>query len=289
MKQLTKKPSKWGVALKSLGAILPAGALALGLVFSFNAGAAPSSTVVVTPTNTQGWSTADTRPGGAVNFIEDASSPLPTGALQLTTDATNAAKAQYMHAANVPLSSITDLSYATKQVSGPATADASYQLAVDLNGTDTPGGFTTLVYEPYWNGTVTPTDWQTWNVTNGQFWSSSTVSDTEGGNCNVKAGAGGAPFYTLSQLQADCPNAVVTGFGANVGTYNPNYNVEVDAFNFNGTTYNFEVSQSAEAAKAACKNDGYKVLVDANGNSYKNQGQCVSDAMSSPNSKIHQQ
>ena len=65
---------------------------------------AAGTTVVVTPTNTQGWSTADTRPGGAVNFVADATAPAGAGALQLTTDATTTSKAQYMHAANTPLS-----------------------------------------------------------------------------------------------------------------------------------------------------------------------------------------
>src|SRR5581483_11693196 len=70
--------------------------------------ASAATTVVVTPANTQGWSTADTRPGGAVNFVVDASSPAPNGALQLTTDGTAAAKAQYLHATNTPLSTVTD-------------------------------------------------------------------------------------------------------------------------------------------------------------------------------------
>src|SRR5215213_818162 len=80
--------------------------------------ASADTTVVVRPSNTQGWSTADTRPGGAVNYVTDPSAPGGgSGALQLTTDGTNAAKAQYIHAANTPLASVNDLSYHTKQVS----------------------------------------------------------------------------------------------------------------------------------------------------------------------------
>src|SRR4051812_5302243 len=33
---------------------------------------APAVTVPVTPANTQGWATSDTRPGGAVNYVYDA-------------------------------------------------------------------------------------------------------------------------------------------------------------------------------------------------------------------------
>jgi len=232
--------------------------------------AAPA-TVVVTPLNTQGWSTADTRPGGAVNFITDNTSPLPTGALQLTTDATNTSKAQYLHAANNPLSDVTDLSYSTKQVSGPAHADASYQLIVDLNGAAT-GGFTTFVYEPYQNGTITPGAWETWDVDAGQFWSTRTFAD---GTCSTVNGRGGAPFYTLANLKTNCPNAVVVGYGVNIGSNNPSYNVVVDKFVYNETTYDFETFQTV-TSKDACKKDGYKTLTDDNGRAFKNQGDCVS-------------
>src|SRR5690349_1073622 len=91
-------------------------AAALALVaLVLTVAAAAANTVVVTPTNQQGWTTADTRPGGTVNFVVDSTAPSGAGALQLTTDATLTAKAQYMHAANTPLSSITELSYYTKQ------------------------------------------------------------------------------------------------------------------------------------------------------------------------------
>jgi len=213
---------------------LPALLLALTLATSVSA----ATTVVVSPTNEEGWTTADTRPGGDVNFIEDATSPFPNGALQLTTNDTNEAKAQYMHEASTPLDEVTDLSYYTKQVAGPVHAAPSYQLAVDLNGTSTAGGFTTLVYEPYWNGVVASNTWQQWNVDEGNFWSSQTFTD---GTCSVAAGAGGAPFYTLAALQTACPDATVLGFGVSVGTYNPGYDVYTDGVVFNDTTYDFEL------------------------------------------------
>jgi hypothetical protein len=230
---------------------------------------AAGSTVVVTPTNTQGWSTADTRLGGAVNFVTDATSPAPTGALQLTTDGTNAAKAQYMHAANTPLSNVTELSYYTKQVSGrPTIDDPSYQVAVNLNGTS---GFTTLVYEPYYNGVVTPGVWQKWDVANGLFWSSNTVTCSNG---TITRMSGGPATYTLSQIETICPNAVVVGFGVNLGTYNPSVVAETDLVDFNGTTYNFEV-YSAATNKDQCKDGGWQNFNPPAG-PYKNQGQCVS-------------
>lgn len=253
-----------------------AGVTSVAAVFMFAVSAyAVTSTVVVTPSNTQGWTTADTRVGGDVQFVTDSTSPYPSGALQLTTDSTNAAKAQYMHDANVPLSDVTDLSYHTKQVSGPAVADPSYQLAVDLNG-DAAGGFTTLVYEPYWNGTVVPNAWQQWDVASGKFWSSNTVTCSNG---TVTKAPGGPATYTLSDLKTMCPDAVVVGFGVNVGTYNPSYVVNTDGVNFNGTVYDFELT-NVPTSKDQCKDNGYKNYTDANGNSFKNQGQCVSSVVS---------
>jgi len=235
---------------------------------------AVATQVVVTPSNMQGWTTDDTRPGGAVNFVADPTAPgTPhTGALQLTTDATTTSKAQYMHAANIPLANVTELSYATKQNSAPFDqAAASYQLPVCLGGVSgtTCNGFTTLVYEPYENGTVTQGNWQTWNVANGQFWSSRTATD--GASCNLTAGAGGAPFYTLANLKTNCPNATVVGFGVNIGSNNPSYNVETDLVNFNGTTYNFEPYVLLND-KEQCFHNGYKTFTNP---SFANQGQCV--------------
>lgn len=233
-----------------------------------------ASQVIVTPTNTQGWSTADTRPGGSVNFISDSSAPGNPhyGALQLTTDATTTAKAQYLHDANTPIANVNELSYSTKQNSASFPAgDPSYQFIVDLNGAAA-GGFTTFVYEPYQNGVVVPGTWQSWDVDAGQFWSSRSFTD---GTCVVVAGGGGAPFYNLATLKTMCPNAVAIGFGVNIGSNNPSYNVEADLVNFNGTVYNFEPFQTP-SDKDQCKKNGWRSLSDQNGTPFKNQGQCVS-------------
>ena len=39
-------------------------------------------TLVVTPTNLRGWNIADTKPGGAVEFVLDSTAPAGTGALR---------------------------------------------------------------------------------------------------------------------------------------------------------------------------------------------------------------
>ena len=272
-----KTSSKWILAVAIMGTL--GLAIVLPLTPAFSAG----PTIVVSPANPHGWSTADTRPGGAVNFVFDNTAPSGIGALQLTTDATTTSKAQYMHAANVPLADITDLSYYTRQVSAPLFpgADPSYQLPVCLGGVVAGNcvGFTTFVYEPYQNpglGTpgfgVIPNIWQHWDVDAGQFWSSRTA--TGGGTCNVVAGGGGAPFYTLAGLKAVCPNAVVAGFGVNIGSNNPSYNVYTDLFNFNGTTYDFEPYEVA-TSKDQCKDGGFALVKRADGSAFKNQGDCI--------------
>src|SRR5207302_116116 len=132
------------------------------------------------------------------------------GALQLTTDATTTAKAQYMHSANTPLSQVNELSYYTKQNSAIfPEGDPSYQLPVCLGGVVDGAcvGFTTFVFEPYENGVVTPSVWQYWNVMNGQLWSSRTATDQSNPTCTTVAGAGGAPFYSINTLKTLCPNA----------------------------------------------------------------------------------
>jgi hypothetical protein len=243
--------------------------LVVGLVIGVTAAVA-ATTIVVTPTNTQGWSTADTRPGGQVNFVVDATAPGGVGALQLITDATVTAKAQYLHAANEPLSGVTDLSYYTKQVSGPPHADPSYQVIVFLNGTT---GFSTLVFEPYQNpsqGPILNNVWQQWDVDAGLFWSTRTVVCPNG---TVVGTPGGPASYTLAQISSLCPNAVVIGFGVNIGTFNPAYNVETDLFDFNGTVYDFEPYDVAES-KNECKNGGWQNVRRADGSSFKNQGDC---------------
>ena len=245
-----------------------AGTAVMALAMPLTAMAA--NTVVVTPTNEQGWSIADTRPGGAINFVADSTAPAGSGALQLTTDATTTAKAQYLHAASDTLASVNDFSYYTKQNSAPFSGAApSYQIPVFLNGT---AGFTTLVFEPYQNpleGAVTPGVWQKWDVANGLFWSSRTVACSNG---TVVGTPGGPASYTLSQIRSLCPSAVTLGFGVNIGSNNPSYNVEADLVTYNGTTYNFEPTLSP-SSKDACKDGGWSTF---NTPTFKNQGDCVS-------------
>jgi len=140
-----------------------------------------------------------------------------------------------------------------------------------LNGTS---GFTTLVYEPYQNpaaGPVVTSMWQKWDVAAGKFWSSRTVVCSNG---TILGTPGGPASYMLAQIEATCPSAVVQGFGVNIGSNNPGYIVRTDLFNFNGTTYNFEL-YNAPTDKDQCKDGGWQTFSPQTG-AFKNQGECVS-------------
>jgi hypothetical protein len=223
--------------------VLVGAVLAMVLV----AGASAAVTTVVHPSTTA-WTQDDTRSGGAVEWSDAFGAPtgFGLGSLELTTDATNGAKAGlYNHSmSGTALSAVSTLSYSTyQQAASFAGGDASFQLQIDVDGTLGDGsGFTTLVYEPYngspANGVVAPQVWQTWDVSAGEFWSSRNTASAGGGG--LTAGAGGPPFYTLDEVKAMYPAAVVVGVGVNVGTFNPGYDIGVDAIQVNDTTYDFE-------------------------------------------------
>ena len=256
----------------------PAAAVALlGLAAALLVATAGAATTVTVTQNSSSWHTLDTRPGGTVAFTEAYGAPpgLGSGALELKTNATTAAKADYFTFAHAgtPLASVTELAYWTYQAATPQppVADPSYQLQLDVNG-DAAGGFTTLVFEPYWNpaqGPIVPGTWQDWDTDAGLWWSSRTVAD---GTCVLAAGAGGPPLYTLATLKTLCPNAVVLGIGVNVGSFNPGYTVAADGVQFNDTIYNFELGRRP-ASKDECKNGGWESFNDP---AFKNQGDCVS-------------
>ena len=245
---------------------------------------AAASVITVRPSDTQGWSTADTRANGTVSFVADSNTPLGTGALSLVTGNSTSPgpsqdKAQYMHPTSTQLADVVTLGYASKQISASfAGGMPSYQLPTCLYGVTSTGcvpspntggnSFATFVYEPYvseGNASVQNNVWQTWNVGAGRFWS----TRSEG----ILTASQGTFTYSLSDLKAGFPNATVRGYGVNVGSNNPNWNTRVDAVVFNGTTYNFEQDLTFPTSKDDCKKDGWKTFT---GGDFKNQGKCVS-------------
>lgn len=96
---------------------------------------------------------------------------------------------------------------------------------------------------------------------NGNWWS----SKTSGG---LQAGFGGAPFYSIADVLALQPNAVVEGIQLGIGSYNPDWNVFADGMTFNDTTYDFDVIPNPET-KNDCKKGGWMTY------GFDNQGQCI--------------
>ena len=253
----------------ALAAMLVVSTLTASVPFLFSQKANAATNIVVTPGNTQGWTTDDTRANGHVAIISDSSEPNNSGALSMKTDAAPTAgldKAQYMHylSAPVALNSVTGaLSFDTKQNSALFSAGTpSYQIPVYLNGT-TGTNFATLVYEPYvdqGNAAVVNGVWQHWdiNYTTSKFYSSKTFTG-QGGSVVASQGSS---TYTLAQIKQFFPNAVVLGYGLNVGSNNPGYDTEADNFTFNGTTYNFEAAPLAAPTNLTLLNgsQGYSTI-----------------------------
>src|SRR5690606_33003869 len=143
---------------------------AAGLVLA-SAFAAPvlAATVVVTPTNTQGCSSAGTTTGGTVEYVTEADTAYGNAGLHLQNDATAAARSIYSHGADVALADVAELAYASKTIGGPAYAAPSFSLGVDV---DNDGDIdTSLVHEPYWQNAGIPDPapvahnvWQEWDI-----------------------------------------------------------------------------------------------------------------------------
>lgn len=175
------------------------------------------------------------------------------------------------------LADIDKLGYATYRVSGASPNQVpAINIQVDINGgTLNPGEFTTLVFEPVYNtnqGAIVDGQWQTWDAYNGGnaiWWSSRAIPGVCAADC----------FVTWNQIIASNPNAtIVGGFGINQGSGNPALTASSDVLTIgsNGDciTYDFEPFRVA-ATKDDCKNGGYNNFKDAQGNPFKNQGQCI--------------
>lgn len=249
-------------------------AVLVAVTISSGTTATAQTTVVVTRENEQGFSET-TLAGGKVTFVVDPVAPLGRGALRLTTDSNPESYAAYFNETNTRLAEIDQLSYFTKRNGGPAIADSAFALVVNLAPAS---GQSFLIYEPYLqqpsrsSGVTGQFAFQ--DVANGGLLYSNREVQCEGGV--VSRGApGDGPFYTSNQIKTLCPNAVVTDFGVFIGTFNVNYDVEVDLLNFDGTIFDFEPSGNDSRPKNAedCKKGGFRTNFNP---PFRNQGQCVS-------------
>jgi hypothetical protein len=226
----------------------------------------------VTPTDSHGWY-VQAATGGAVEYV-DADGAMGTGAVQFTT-VNDGDYTRFKNDVNVKLADVDNLSYMTKQVSGDSSlAAANLRLYIDNDGD---GNFNdVLVYEPYYNGTLT-SDWQTWDGAAGYWWSNSQL--TYNGHTTTGAGSYLTNFQ-LSDVLNDKPNTTVLSVGLGTGTSNNPWVVQADALTLNDNTYNFEKTAApvkvTVANKDECKGNGWKDVYARDGSAFKNQGACVS-------------
>jgi hypothetical protein len=235
------------------------------IVALFLAAPAMAATIVVSPSNMNGWSfyTTDssgliTNPGtGTGDFVTGpATPPLPVGSAHLQTGAGQGDGSVQLRTnafSGTLLASITSLSYSTYATSFNGAQLPYLTLWIDTNNDGVKDD--RIWFEPdYSNGTYGPNNpfpaqgpvalntWQTWDTLNGMWY-----------NDNGPSGPG-ADAITLAQYEAANPTATIVGdSGQNIGGFRiatgfasagDNFNTYVDNLTFGTaagtTTFNFE-------------------------------------------------
>jgi PEP-CTERM motif-containing protein len=219
---------------------------------------AAQTTVVVTPTNLQGWQYTD-QAGVGTATIDAAFPRNGNGSLELTMPTGND-KAYFGMAFATPqsLTSISSASFdwyrSSTSTSAPALAPAFHFIVATNDGSGPK--YSDLVWEWAYNnpdnssGTAAVDQWVTSDVTNGDFWRSmSGPTNTACGSLNNDGGS--EKFATLSNWASTCyagQNAMVVGMSVGFGRVS---NFEGAADNMHagfgddaGTTYNFETTSS---------------------------------------------
>ena len=216
------------------------------------------------------WYLNDVRVGGSATIQDltglggnlETNQPLPNGAARLTTNNTDAAKAEVSTWANFGLASAVlnsiNLSYDFYKAAGPVSDPApslKLILRAPNHNQSLNDGYGALVYEPYWNpfGSAVPTDAWTavaidqntgsgLDASGGWWWN---------GGFEIGSGGGGPPMRSLAEWAAafatadptDFSSASVIGLSVGIGTYNQsqdNYfdNVSITTGTIN-KTYDF--------------------------------------------------
>jgi hypothetical protein len=196
----------------------------------------------------QGWWSDDTRANGTV--VVDTSLGVPVGfgctSASFTTGAStpspSADKAQLINfaLAGAPLATIDVVSFwafrSSASTGGPAI---DLSLNVSITGASVPTGYATLVYEPYnqSGGMAAIHDdvWQPWNATatsvgDGLWWTNKIANGNPGSQASPQ------PWSSFQALYAD---ALVHGYGFDIGSANPNMVVGGDGLVFGATTTDF--------------------------------------------------
>jgi hypothetical protein len=221
-----------------------------------------ASTVVVSPTNMDGWTFYSTDDNGTINtgsattgmVVGPATPPLGTGSARLATSpgtGDGGAELRNVDWAGTALSSLTNLSYSTYMTSwnGPGGQDTYLNIYVDYNNDGVRDD--RLFFEPIYSsgigGNPTPAlnTWQRWDLLTGMWY-----SDNDGGpGSNSITWADYLTAHPGATIMNDTSQGGPGGIGGiriNAGFASPgdNLDVNVDAFTIGvfgvDTTYDFE-------------------------------------------------
>jgi hypothetical protein len=275
--------------------------LALIATFVFgSAGAvgAAGTTVVVSPTNQQGWmfyGSADEGHAGGIStgeFVDGPGGPgsLGTGSVHFTLGNSNGgefiATTQF---AGLPLSDLTTLAFNTYTTT--AGKSVALQFDIDYDPTAPCSTLTAsltcyqgrFVYVPAFNnGSPVATNvWQSWNtLDSAKNWYASRPVPGHPTMCTQAANA----QCSLADLLAVYPHAAIKSrsgagnFGVKAGSGYSSFDGNADNIKVGvsgaDTTFDFEL-HTAATDKNQCKDGGWQTFNPPNG-PYKNQGQCVS-------------
>ena len=270
--------------MTNLHALRQTALTAIVAVTSLGGSIALADTMVVTPTQTHGWTFAQegTTPGGAAFVDGPATPPMGTGSANLTaalaTEGPILFKAGYV---GLRFDAINVLQYSTYRTSPaePSPLAIALQLNVDADLNDANNSFQgRLVFEPYQDGsTVNTGEWETWNALNGKWWGTGSPSNPA------------RPFAQLCPQSSPCTWAQVLvnwpdgGIHATLGAVIfkagsgwADFDGNVDALIINNDAWDFNL-HSTPTSKQECKDGGYANF-NPPGGAYRNQGQCVSAA-----------
>ncbi|SOC50752.1 LPXTG-motif cell wall anchor domain-containing protein [Blastococcus aggregatus] len=147
--------------------------------------------------------------------------------------------------------------------------DVTYEMVLDFNGPAVAGGFTTLVFEPYYQSQAGKQN--TW-------WS---TRDLPG--LPDKTGHGSPNWGTLDEISLAQPDAVIQSFGVNLnGTSASAFQASVDSVTFGCNTFVFDLANRAPSAVVAVDDAGdadYRTFVlSGRGSSDPDDGDALSYA-----------
>lgn len=226
--------------------------------------------------NTNTASTAEIP--GSYEFVTGAGDPPHgVGSIEFNAGATDRWTIATNQFAGTTLADLGDLTFTTYRPATSADQSLFFNLDIDFDNTTTTGYQGRLVFVPEDNGTVTDDAWQTWDLDAG-VWRWSRYAS----NGNQWLDGDTDELRSWSDIMTAFPNAEVlfetfTGqVVVRAGHPGPvGLNGFLDEVSVADVTYDFEPFEVV-ATKDACKKGGWMNLTDNEGNSFKNQGDCVS-------------